>query len=1000
MGEGMGLHSCSPVSGRRPPCGLGRFCKKGALLDKRGAGISHVERCLCVWLAGVAAWLFQIRPAPPTCSMMKYLKKPDAPFANNVAAALNESVLAGTLHADLLAATAFVEQELQTRAGQLAPLGLAAPILTIDEIKEKMRKQEQIGSSSVQVLFSGSLAMLDLRERVEPMEDLDLAKMKFACQKLESPGEVNKLVETVHIVADVIDKELTGLRRADGDENIDALIWAIYQNPETTATVLEAAQNLVFSASRCGLGLDQKIERFRLMEQEEQKRNCMGKSAFKKSKILLDLVSVARTSRDGGVGLNLKDDALAESVLQKHKDLGSWKKDTCGKYLYVAERTSDKRFANLFQDWEYQKGRDALCDGITILRSACYATKTPDELFKLLETLYFEQTCRMRNSLKTKTGRSGAGDPTQVMRGLVLRQNFYNYVNISFDKLKDSIGHYGTWKYYNQRCGMTEGGHFKTEQVVNSDDENEDAEEEKQLEQVSIFACKKQLLGLLDAIAGNKYEATFSALAKELGPSCVLDFTTSSMKGLGATLQQIHHQYQIDFPAPQAPQVGLQNIGASTGAPMDSPVKISSVFETDEDYQRALAEYNKLCKQIETEQINEYMQAQIVPIICDLNSEKLVRKLASVKILQDSGRKLWLHDLLLSTPVNWAQVRAQHKSIRCDPDVAYDPSQRDTDSGDSLRPLKSVYTQFRNTMPDGSSDDVVGVVVPGEIRDKPVNDNLDKCYKSLRHLIPTHQDPKIGTIELTNAGDSVQNRNIFKRKLEHHFLFTYQNAADSNHTRKRMKLLSGGHTSVNSWPVQQTLLSQRLQITQEEHDKVFDGAVPGCATTEAGEEVNVEAISSQVVPFPFELSRVFVQEVIDVWGVKLAIFLEVGSGECLFGSILEHTKCVGIFKSAAHKKTVWTRLFDLVKNARLVNIKLPEKPVGITQWEAGRKSGTPTTKPPLPVTTPPVPAPPTPAVPHPVVGVFGGQAPPPQTQPAQVRPSTFAAFGASQLNAR
>ena len=45
------------------------------------------------------------------------------------------------------------------------------------------------------------------------------------------------------------------------------------------------------------------------------------------------------------------------------------------------------------------------------------------------------------------------------------------------------------------------------------------------------------------------------------------------------------------------------------------------------------------------------------------------------------------------------------------------------------------------------------------------------------------------------------------------------------------------------------------------------------------------------------------QEVIDVWGVKLAIFLEVGSGECLFASFLEHTKCVGIFKSAEHKKS-------------------------------------------------------------------------------------------------
>ena len=162
----------------------------------------------------------------------------------------------------------------------------------------------------------------------------------------------------------------------------------------------------------------------------------------------------------------------------------------------------------------------------------------------------------------------------------------------------------------------------------------------------------------------------------------------------------------------------------------------------------------------------------------------------------------------------------------------------------------------------------------------------------------------------------------------------------------------------------------------------------------------MEAGSSKVVPFPFELSRVFVQEVIDVWGVKLAIFLEVGSGECLFASILEHTKRVGIFKSTAHKKIVWARLFDLVKNARLVTIKLPEKPAGITQWEAGRRSGPPATRPPLAVTTSPAPAPPIPAVPIPVIGAAAGsQGAPPQPQPAQVRPSTFAAFGASQLNA-
>ena len=118
---------------------------------------------------------------------------------------------------------------------------------------------------------------------------------------------------------------------------------------------------------------------------------------------------------------------------------------------------------------------------------------------------------------------------------------------------------------------------------------------------------------------------------------------------------------------------------------------------------------------------------------------------------------------------------------------------------------------------------------------------------------------------------------------------------------------------------------------------------------------------------------------IDVWGVKLAIFLQVGSGECLFASLLERTKCVGIFKSAAHKQIVWARLFDLVKNARLATITLPEKPAEITQWEARRGSGPP---------------------PPPASGAAAGsQGAPPLPLPAQGNTNTFHAFGALQLNA-
>ena len=283
----------------------------------------------------------------------------------------------------------------------------------------------------------------------------------------------------------------------------------------------------------------------------------------------------------------------------------------------------------------------------------------------------------------------------------------------------------------------------------------------------------------------------------------------------------------------------------------------------------------------------------------------------------------------------------------------------------------------------------MAIVVPGEIRDRPVNVSLEKCHNSLRHLVPTHQEPKIGSIEVTN--DLELNRNskrgcgAFKRKMIHNFLFTSESKYDSNEMRKTMKGLSGT-TASNHWAVPHMVMSSRLEVTQEDHDLLFAGTQTGesAATPEEGLEVNIESGAAKIVPFPFELHKAFVQEVIKVWGAKVAIFLETGSGECLHGALMERTKSVAIFKSPTHKKTVWERLTELVKTSGLVQPKLPEKPAAIVQWEAQHKTpgnaGTP-----LPVVTPSESSMPPngPAVNNSPVGT--------------VLPSTLAAFGMSNL---
>ena len=98
----------------------------------RLAGVRPFERRV------IASILFEFRTAPLSIAMHGFIKRPDTPFHNNVAAALHKSIVDGTLLTDLQAATAFVEQEIKSRAKQLGPLGLATPILSTKEIKENM----------------------------------------------------------------------------------------------------------------------------------------------------------------------------------------------------------------------------------------------------------------------------------------------------------------------------------------------------------------------------------------------------------------------------------------------------------------------------------------------------------------------------------------------------------------------------------------------------------------------------------------------------------------------------------------------------------------------------------------------------------------------------------------------------------------------------------------------------------------------------------------------
>ncbi len=162
------------------------------------------------------------------------------------------------------------------------------------------------------------------------------------------------------------------------------------------------------------------------------------------------VVKLAEPERGG-----LSDAELAAKTVGTRKELKvDWSVDTCRRYLQVAARM-DATCQSILNRWELAFQRNTMVDGITVLRAAATTAQTPQGMATLLETLYWEQTCKVRRSIAPK-GRGHASDAVQVFRGILLRQVFHKYLKQICPKLSDAISVYGTWEWYKVTYGMTE----------------------------------------------------------------------------------------------------------------------------------------------------------------------------------------------------------------------------------------------------------------------------------------------------------------------------------------------------------------------------------------------------------------------------------------------------------------------------------------------------------------------------------------------------------------
>ena len=514
----------------------------------------------------------------------------------------------GTIEDELTNAIEYGEGILQ-RVEWMTPIGKAAATSTPKQVVAKLGTTAQYSPDAVK--FGGTLGMLNVRDRVAPISDMDVARMRYGCEVLDETHRFSKVLEDIAVHGEIESKDewaAGDLRRVERDAEIDVVLMSIYWHMPSDASqthpLKDLARDLEFSAQRVGHGLELDIERFKRKMDEEKKRAAIGQSAWRTALECRSMVAAAEEQRDGR-----SDADLLAAVLATRPELAKdWKTDTCSRCLMVATMITDKA-KKILSRWELAFQRNALLDGITLFRAAATAAAKPEEFELLVETLFFEQVCQLRRTIAPK-GRGHLSDCTNVMRGVLLRQALYAYLKQILPKLADNIKEHGTWEWFKKQYGMTETGQLP-HVLPNDSDEDPDTPSKglcpsSEAVGASRFASKVKLLNLCEQVAKGKHDWGFAQLGKAQGHASSLDFSAESMRNLKAKIQEIWTDYCAEFPPETVPQEVPGATAASTAQPA-TEIRASSRIESEQDYHIRLAEWGQQCEKAVEDATEDYI---------------------------------------------------------------------------------------------------------------------------------------------------------------------------------------------------------------------------------------------------------------------------------------------------------------------------------------------------------------------------------------------------------
>jgi hypothetical protein len=218
-----------------------------------------------------------------------------------------------------------------------------------------------------------------------------------------------------------------------------------------------------------------------------------------------------------------------------------------------------------------------------------------------------------------------------------------------------------------------------------------------------------------------------------------------------------------------------------------------------------------------------------------------------------------------------------------------------------------------------------------------------------------------------------------------------------------MKVLPGGNTYYNRWPVPVELHQPQCTVKVAEQIFAADAGVQRSEETDLGEvePAGPEDAGSadSLVPFPHERHMALTQEWIHTFNAEILVIGAPAAGASLMGGLISNVRAVAVARNAAHRNFLMTRLEDFVKQRRLVPGYVPRvTPTALITYAAKHpevlQSTAPAPAPPPKASPPPPPAPRPPAPPpNPTA-----PAPSPPAPPASPAGGALAAFGAAVLS--